>query len=124
MHEMLHSETAEMQRIENLPQDQQMENLTVLMNVVLDTIRCRFGKCIFVNSGFRSKKLNDAVGGAKNSYHLSGQAADIAPGNVKDLDELQGCAELTADELMGGPIEMVELIRYKDFIHVAFSYKY
>ena len=34
-------------------------------------------KRITIISGYRSKKHNDKVGGAKNSYHVRGQAADI-----------------------------------------------
>ena len=33
---------------------------------------------ITVTSGYRSKKYNDQIGGAKNSYHVRGQAADIS----------------------------------------------
>lgn len=34
-------------------------------------------KVIFVTSGFRPKAVNKAVGGAENSLHTTGQAADI-----------------------------------------------
>lgn len=34
---------------------------------------------IHVNSGFRSESVNKAVGGAKNSAHIEGRAADIIP---------------------------------------------
>lgn len=32
---------------------------------------------IMVNSGFRCRKYNEEVGGAANSYHIRGMAADI-----------------------------------------------
>lgn len=35
-----------------------------------------------INSGFRSAELNRAVGGARNSAHRQGFAADVVPVNV------------------------------------------
>ena len=43
----------------------------------LDGIRAKYGKPLYVNSGYRCQKLNRAVGGVSNSQHLKGQAADI-----------------------------------------------
>ena len=42
---------------------------------------------VIVSSGYRSKQLNDAIHGAKNSQHCTGQAADfIVQGiNIDDL---------------------------------------
>ncbi len=52
-------------------------NLTALASNVLDPLREAYGKPIVVTSGYRSEKLNRAVGGVKNSQHLTGCAADI-----------------------------------------------
>lgn len=43
----------------------------------LQQIRNKFGKPIIISSGYRSKAHNKAVGGASNSYHTKGMAADI-----------------------------------------------
>lgn len=43
----------------------------------LQLLRERIGKPILVNSGYRCPKHNAAVGGAPQSYHLRGMAADI-----------------------------------------------
>lgn len=43
---------------------------------MLEAIRCHFGP-VSVTSGYRSPSYNTAVGGAPNSYHLQGRAADI-----------------------------------------------
>lgn len=51
-------------------------NLLALM-VQLDTIREKFGKPVYVSSGYRPEALNNAVGGAKNSLHKQAAAADI-----------------------------------------------
>jgi len=45
--------------------------------VKLQTLREAYGKPIHISSGYRCSTHNQAVGGAPNSYHLSGRAADI-----------------------------------------------
>lgn len=49
------------------------------MALFLEMVRLSFGKPIKVNSGFRSAKHNEEVGGVKNSMHLLGKAVDICP---------------------------------------------
>ena len=44
---------------------------------VLDDVREHFGAPVVVNSGKRCKKHNQKVGGAKNSVHMTGKAADV-----------------------------------------------
>lgn len=43
----------------------------------LDAFRERVGEPVYVNSGIRCPEHNEAVGGATNSRHLYGDAADI-----------------------------------------------
>ena len=47
------------------------------LTVVLGSLRGRLGKPVYINSGYRTPQHNEKVGGAKNSYHLYGAAADI-----------------------------------------------
>lgn len=56
-------------------------NLKNLIENLLDPIREKLGGPVKVTSGYRNPKLNSAVGGAKNSNHLFGCAADIHFGN-------------------------------------------
>lgn len=53
-----------------------LDNLYRLANR-LQVIRDLLGKPIIINSGYRSKSHNQAIGGAEHSQHLSGTAADI-----------------------------------------------
>ena len=81
--ELTKSETAKKYKIDNTPNQQQLSNLVKLVNVILDPLREEFGKCIWVNSGFRSKLLNEKVGGVDDSHHRceNGYAAvDITSG--------------------------------------------
>ena len=44
---------------------------------ILQQIRDHFGRAVTINSGFRTAAKNKSVGGAANSQHLYGMAADI-----------------------------------------------
>lgn len=44
---------------------------------LLESIRKHFNAPITINSGYRSPKHNASIGGAENSYHVKGMAADI-----------------------------------------------
>lgn len=61
-------------------------NIKRLTTNTLQPIRDKFG-VVKITSGYRSKGVNDAVGGAKNSQHRIGQAADfVVPGkNLFDI---------------------------------------
>ena len=73
--ELCRSNVADLKGIPNHANTYQRMNLEKLIVRVLDPIRSLYGKPIYVNSGFRSEKLNELVGGAKNSSHLQGKAA-------------------------------------------------
>lgn len=53
---------------------------------ILQEIRNHFGKAVTVNSGYRCKTHNTAVGGARKSKHLSGMAADIVVKGVEPIE--------------------------------------
>lgn len=74
--EMVRSGTAIRLGIDNRPDAEAVENMRVLCLEVLEPLRRRYGR-IIVTSGYRCGKLNEAVGGARNSQHLRGEAADI-----------------------------------------------
>ena len=52
-------------------------NLRNLCEQVLEPLRAFASQPIIISSGYRSPALNRAVGGAKNSQHLTGEAVDI-----------------------------------------------
>ena len=49
---------------------------------LLEKIRAHFDAPVLITSGYRSPEHNKAVGGAKNSYHVKGMAADIQVGHT------------------------------------------
>ncbi len=60
----------------NKPNQEAITNLKYLAQYVLQPARDKFGP-IEVTSGYRSEKVNAAVGGSATSDHLKGKAADI-----------------------------------------------
>lgn len=78
--ELCRSSVADERGIKNVPSVTEELNLEALVEYVLDPLREAWGKPIIVNSGYRSDTLNRVVGGAKNSQHMRGEAADITTG--------------------------------------------
>jgi len=77
LEEMTKSQTGARKNIDNTPTPEVIDNLKKLCENVLEKVRAHFGRPVMVNSGFRGPKLNKVIGGARNSQHLTGQAADI-----------------------------------------------
>ena len=78
--------TATAQPFANDPGPAQIASLTTLCAQVLEPIRAQFGKPVRVNSGYRSAKVNAAVGSTPGSQHLLGEAADIEIAGVSNAD--------------------------------------
>lgn len=119
LEELVKSNTAKKLKIDNKPNEVQKQNLEKLINELLDPVRERFGKPIFVSSGFRCKALNDAVKGSKTSDHLNGCAADIYCLDNKAL------FYLICDMAAKGQIKFGQCLDEKQFswIHISLPTK-
>ena len=76
--ELIHSDNAIKAGIDNTPPIKEIDNLLNLIFYILQPLRDKFG-AIKVTSGFRNQQVNFFAGGAINSNHLKGCAADIIP---------------------------------------------
>jgi len=74
--EFIESNTAKSEGIDNTMPKKALENAMHLTQNVLQPVRDHFG-LTRITSGYRSPKLNKAVGGSDTSDHLTGSAADI-----------------------------------------------
>lgn len=77
LNETITSQTATRKKINNTPTPAIIQNLEATAQAIFQPIREHFGVPIRVSSGYRSPALNLAVGGARNSQHLTGQALDL-----------------------------------------------
>jgi zinc D-Ala-D-Ala carboxypeptidase len=76
--ELVASQTAARKGIDNTPGAAELRNLKRL-SAVLERVReVVGGKSVIISSGYRSPALNEAVGGARNSAHMLGLAADFS----------------------------------------------
>ena len=75
--ELVSSQVATRKGIDNAPAPAIVANLTRLA-ALLEQVRALVGAPIAISSGYRSPALNKAVGGAANSAHVLGLAADIS----------------------------------------------
>ena len=74
LEELTHTDHRE---LENIPNETELANLKRLAEF-LETVKSVLGgKPIMVNSAFRSKAVNDAVGSKDSSQHRVGCAADL-----------------------------------------------
>ena len=71
--------------LDNIPDDMNVICNLVRLSEFLQIIRNELQLPIIVNSGYRSKEVNEAVGGVSSSYHCKGLAADI---KCSDMDKL------------------------------------
>ena len=75
--EFARSATADRLGIANRVPAALLPNLRTLCVEVLEPLRAYAGKPIVISSGYRCPALNRAVGGASQSQHLRGEAADL-----------------------------------------------
>ncbi len=82
--EVTRSDSAKRHGIDNTPTAEHLENFKLLAEKIFEPIRLHFKEPIFISSGYRSKALNDFIGGSASSQHCKGQAIDI------DMDGSKG----------------------------------
>ena len=114
LEQLICSETAQRQRIDNTPGPDIVKNLRLLAKG-LEQVQALTGFPLEISSAYRCPELNRRVGGAKTSQHTLGQAADFT------------CAEF------GPPVDVIKAIRdsginfdqcileYAKWVHISFS---
>ena len=75
--EAIHSNTAKRKGIDNTPSPTHVETMKETANKIFEPLREFVSGPIKVTSMFRSAALNEAIGGAKSSQHMKGQALDL-----------------------------------------------
>lgn len=125
--EAITSQEAIRHGIDNTPNEIQIEAMKLIADKVFEPLRTyistKRGKDspIKINSFFRSKAVNEAIGGSATSQHCKGEAIDIECNypdfNNKDLF-LALKDKSTYDQLI---IEFVDAFRMPQWIHVSYT---
>jgi hypothetical protein len=101
LEELTVSEIAARKGLDNTPNATEVANLMRVAEL-LEQVRALLGKPILVNSAFRSKPVNDAVGSRDTSQHRQGCAADIRVPGMSPKQVVQACidAKLPFDQVI------------------------
>ncbi|QDP61273.1 MAG: putative peptidase M15 [Prokaryotic dsDNA virus sp.] len=124
--EFLKSNVAKRHGISNSPEEHHIEQMKLLCENTLQPIRDGIGS-IGINSGFRSKELNKALGGAHKikdgvyvatSQHCKGQAADLKFRNKEGKVDNKVIWDYVIEE----GVEFDQMINEFDFAWIHISY--
>ena len=102
LQEFTRSQTAARLEINNLPNEEQHNNL-IRTAWFLESLRAKIrlqhpGAYIAISSGLRVEKLNLIIGGSKTSAHMKGLAADIHCNKLNPLELAEFIRDNMADE--------------------------
>ena len=116
LEELVRSQAAVRRGIDNTPGPDELARLVELCTHILEPLRMRLGRPVYVNSGYRCKELNTLIGGSRQSQHMRGEAADI---------EVSG---MTAPEvfhyILDSGIEYDQVIEeFGEWVHISWSAK-
>lgn len=114
--ELCQSHTAAVQHIDNTPPAAVRRNLEALTDNILDPLREAYGKPVNVSSGYRCPRLNKAVGGVRNSQHLTGHAADLTAGSPTQNKKL-----FRLIQTLGLPFDQLIDERNYRWVHVSYD---
>lgn len=111
--ELTASQTATRKGFDNTPDAAAVEALRQLSINVLEPVRALLGVPVFVNSGYRSARVNRAVGGSARSQHCRGEAADLA---FKGLT-----VQAAFERIRNSEIVFDQMIEEGTWLHISFT---
>jgi hypothetical protein len=112
LEEMTHSEIGARKGYDNTPNEKEIANLRRLCGLLEKVKEVIGNKPVFINSGFRSKQVNDAVGSKDSSQHRLGCAADIRVPGMTPKQIISACilARLPYDQI---------ILEFDSWVHIS-----
>ena len=100
--ELTRSDTAVRLGVDNTPNEDEIQNLRRLAALLQEVKKAVGGKPVMINSAFRSKAVNDAVGSKDSSQHRLGCAADLRVPGMRPREVVQACiaAKVPFDQII------------------------
>ena len=114
LEEMTASQSAARLGLDNTPPAEMVEALKRTAQLI-EEVRALLGKPVLVSSGYRSPAVNRAVGGAANSAHMLGCAADFscpAFGSPLDICRAVAASDIAFDQLIH---------EFRAWVHIAWA---
>lgn len=112
--ELIYSETAIKNNINNMPDINSLDNMLNLIYYCLQPARELLNAPMTITSGFRNPLVNRLVGGVNSSQHLYGQAADFI---IKGMTPNQIISIIKTSK-----IEFDQLINeYDKWVHISYD---
>ena len=113
-------------RLDNVPNDVQLEAMKTIANRVFEPLRQAMGDVpIFISSFFRSDAVNKKIGGSKNSQHTFGEAMDLDAdifGGITNKDIFNYIKDnLEFDQLIAEDVKEDGTIGW---VHVSYTKRY
>jgi zinc D-Ala-D-Ala carboxypeptidase len=112
LEELTRSEVAERNGWDNCPNEAEIDNLRRLASLLQQVKAAVGGKPVMINSGFRSKQVNDAVGSKDSSQHRIGCAADIRVPGMKPREVVEACIGA------GVPFDQI-ILEFDSWTHIS-----
>ena len=112
LEELTRSEAAARNSWDNTPNEAEIENLKRLAAMLQDVKAAVGGKPVIINSGFRSKQVNDAVGSNDRSQHRLGCAADLRVPGMTPRQVVEACIEAKA------PFDQI-ILEFDSWTHIS-----
>jgi len=102
LEELTRSDTAARNGWDNTPNEAEIENLKRLAMLLQQVKTAVGGKAVMINSGFRSKQVNDSVGSKDTSQHRLGCAADLRVPGMTPRQVVEACitANIPFDQII------------------------
>jgi|694.fasta_scaffold02225_7 hypothetical protein len=105
--------------IPNVPDAAAEKALRLLAVNVLEPVRAALGAPLKVTSGYRSRAVNAAIKGAKNSQHMKGEAADVCPLGMSIEVAFRKVAALVKSGAL--PVDQAIVYGKGGFMHLSHS---
>lgn len=112
LEELTRSDAAARNGWDNTPNDAEIENLKRLAELLQDVKAALDGKPVMINSGFRSKQVNDSVGSKDTSQHRLGCAADIRVPGMTPRQVVETCIA------KGVPFDQI-ILEFDSWTHIS-----
>jgi len=112
LEELTRSDAAARNGWDNTPNEAEIENLKRLAMLLQQVKTAVGGKAVMINSGFRSKQVNDSVGSKDTSQHRLGCAADLRVPGMTPRQVVEAC--ITANV----PFDQI-ILEFDSWTHIS-----